>query len=73
MKNNIKFGSRIVTLGLDVSKTCALCLQNINNIKCVAIYEVDKEGYTSFSKDKFIAAIPIDKIDQLNLRIINFI
>ena len=73
MEDNIKFGNHIVTLGNDISKKCSICLQNINNIKCIVIYKKDNNGYSSFSEDDFIAAISIDQISSLSQKILNYL
>lgn len=63
--SKIEFGRGCVTIPPDIFNKFGWCLRDVNGESCVCIHEKDKNGASTFSKNDFITAIPIENLTKL--------
>lgn len=63
--SKIEFGRSCVTIPSDIFNKFGWCLRVVNGESCVCIHEKDKNGLSTFSKNDFITAIPIENLTKL--------
>lgn len=67
-KNELEFDGIMVTLGTDINKKFAWAVRRINGEKHICLYP-RRDGWSTFSEEDFITAIPLETIESTALRL----